>query len=222
MAFKKVMKVVLKVGKKAKAGRPAKAAGKVKKGPKSERSKKEGKHKEEKNVKKETGGGVKKKKGQSIIARGRLRRFMVFSGRRQKTTGGLTKESITKNKRGRYVSRKQQAHGLKMYQNVRGWNVAFRDARTQLNCQGFVAINGRTLLGQALYVRMKKLYIRTGSDMQKKEEVKVEDESAIAAAARAAAAAPSMASAVNTGSATEQLAAGSEPPPVPEGETYVE
>merc|ERR1719272_332181 len=109
------MKVVKRAGK---AGRPAKKTRTVKTGPKSERSKKE--------ENKEANAGVKKKKCQSIIARGRLRRFMVFSGRRQKTTGGLTKEGITKNKRGRYVSRKQQAHGLKMYQNVRGWNVAFR------------------------------------------------------------------------------------------------
>merc|ERR1719424_751968 len=117
-----------------------------------------------------------KKKKISIIARGRLARFLVHSGRKVKTAGGMTKESIEKNKRGRLVSKKQSAHGHKMYTNIRGWTTAFVSSRRQLNCQGFIAINGKTLLGKALYVRMRKLYDSGPVPDPKKEEVKSERE----------------------------------------------
>ena len=117
---------------------------------------------------------VKRRKGKvPTVAKGRLSRFLVFSGRRLKTIGGLRKENVGINKRGRYVSLKQAAHGSKQYTNIQGWNVAFRDARTQLNCKGFVAINGKSLLGQALYVRMKKLQVKD-TKAQNKAEVKEE------------------------------------------------
>merc|ERR1711957_960165 len=61
---------------------------------------------------------------------------------------------------------------------IRSWNVAFQGARTQLNCNGFVAINGGTLMGQALYCRMKKLNVKEGADAE--QNVKSEPHSATA------------------------------------------
>jgi len=138
-------------------------------------------------VKKQQGGLVKKEgfkkegalravtksKKPSKIATGRLKYFLVFSGRRQKTSGGLTKECIGINKRGRYVSLKRAENGANIYGNtIQPWNRAFTKARRQLNCAGFVAINGRTLMGQALYIRMKKLHVQV--EEAKKEEAKAE------------------------------------------------
>ena len=55
----------------------------------------------------------RKKKRVSKVARGRLAKVLVFRGRKAKTVGGLTKNDITRNKHGRYVSKKRSAMGKK-------------------------------------------------------------------------------------------------------------
>merc|ERR1712045_1028730 len=50
-----------------------------------------------------------KVKRTSIIARGKLAKALVFRGSKQKTTGGLTKDTLMKNKTGRIVSKSKSA-----------------------------------------------------------------------------------------------------------------
>merc|ERR1719487_193284 len=49
------------------------------------------------------------------------------------------------------------AKGKRMYKNVESWVECVMEARDALHCKGFVAINGKTLQGKALYVKAKAL-----------------------------------------------------------------
>jgi len=100
-----------------------------------------------------------KSKKVSIIARGKFARSMVFKGKKAKTVSGLKQESFMRNKRGRIVSKRQSAQGKRNYTNVESWIECVMEAREALHCRGFVAINGKTLQGKALYVKAKALRI---------------------------------------------------------------
>merc|ERR1719198_23536 len=91
------------------------------------------------------------------IARGRFAKAVVFRGGKEKTASGLTRASLMKNKRGKVVSKKTNAHGRKMYKNIEGWVSSVVAARKALQVTGFVPINGKTLQGKALYVKSKAL-----------------------------------------------------------------
>merc|ERR1712039_313752 len=101
-----------------------------------------------------------KSKGVSKIATGRLARSMVFNGRKEKTIGGLKKDSLMRNKRGKIVSKKASANGKTRYQQIEGWVEAVMEARDALHTKGFVAINGKSLHGQALYAKAKTIQIQ--------------------------------------------------------------
>merc|ERR1719355_334888 len=88
-----------------------------------------------------------KKKAVSKIAKGRMAKVLVLRGSKVKTTGGLTASSLTKNKHGRVVSKKQSAQGKK---NV--WMIAVQKARKALKLKGFVAIKK----GSELYKKAKE------------------------------------------------------------------
>merc|ERR1719473_558894 len=90
-----------------------------------------------------------KKKAVSKIAKGRMAKVMVLRGSKVKTVGGLTAASLTKNKHGRVVSKKQSAHAKKS-----PWIAAVTKARKALGLKGFVAIKK----GSALYKKAKELY----------------------------------------------------------------
>merc|ERR1719231_2212368 len=60
-----------------------------------------------------------------------------------------------KNKRGKIVSKKQNANGKRAYKNVENWVKAFMQARKILHVQGFHTINGGSLQGKALYFKAK-------------------------------------------------------------------
>merc|ERR1719235_2106172 len=107
----------------------------------------------------------KKKASKSKIARGRFAKSMVFKGQREKTVGGLARESLMKNKRGKIVSKKMNAKGKRAYKNVETWIEAFMQARDMLRVEGFHAINGKTLQGKALYYKAKAL--RTANEARK-------------------------------------------------------
>merc|ERR1719245_8733 len=94
----------------------------------------------------------------STIARGRFAKALVFRGSRQKTTGGLTQDMLVRNKRGKIVSKRASAHGARCFKQVEGWLEAVMSARGSLHTQGFVAINGKTSQGKALYAKSKALY----------------------------------------------------------------
>merc|ERR1712118_201868 len=100
---------------------------------------------------------VRKAKRVSKVASGRFAKAVVFRGSKEKTKTGLTREMLMKNKRGKIVSKRASAHGKRMYKNVKTWTEAIVKARSSLNLKGFVALNGRSLVGKALYVKAKAL-----------------------------------------------------------------
>merc|ERR1712048_1158766 len=107
--------------------------------------------------------GMKTMKGMkakrvSKIAKGTRAKASVLAGRKEKTAGGLTKAMLFKNARGKIVSKKASAAGKNNYKKIASWVSACKTARKFLNLQGFVAINGRTPAGKALYAKAKSLY----------------------------------------------------------------
>mmetsp|Transcript_129780 Transcript_129780/g.211313 ORF Transcript_129780/g.211313 Transcript_129780/m.211313 type:complete len:126 (-) Transcript_129780:141-518(-) len=100
---------------------------------------------------------VMKKKQASKIAKGKMAKVMVLRGSKEKTRGGLTKDSVMRNKRGKVVSKKASAHGRRVYRNIEDWTEALMEAREALHARGFVAVNGKTLQGKALYVKAKAI-----------------------------------------------------------------
>merc|ERR1711903_145804 len=97
-------------------------------------------------------GAVRAKK--SVIAKGKLAKFVVFSGTKTKTTSGLKKTDLIKSKSGKIVSRKRNALGKKAYARIRGWTAAVVKARKVMNVKGFVAIKR----GTPLYNKAKEFY----------------------------------------------------------------
>merc|ERR1711933_669931 len=102
---------------------------------------------------------MKKAKKVSIIAKGSRAKSSVFAGRKQKTVGGLTKESLTKNKFGKVVSKKASARAKKAYASsaIKAWADAVKAARKALGITGFVAIGGKSAAGKALYAKAKSI-----------------------------------------------------------------
>merc|ERR1719391_160533 len=90
-----------------------------------------------------------KAKKVSIVAKGSRAKSSVFSGRKQKTSGGLKKEGLTKNKHGKVVSKKASAHSRKLYAKspIKAWANAVKTARKALGVTGFVAIGGKSAAG---------------------------------------------------------------------------
>merc|ERR1712176_650939 len=103
----------------------------------------------------------KAKKGKRVtkIARGRRAKAVVFSGSKEKTSGGLKKDMLLKNKRGKIVSKKASAAGHRNYAHIKTWIEAIVAARKSLSLTGFVAINGKTAVGKALYAKAKALHL---------------------------------------------------------------
>ena len=95
-----------------------------------------------------------KKKAVSKIAKGKLAKLVVFRGSKAKTSSGLSKSDLTKNKNGKIVSKKQSAQGKKAYANIKGWTVAVQKARKALGVKGFVAVKK----GTPLYKKAKELF----------------------------------------------------------------
>merc|ERR1719367_228355 len=87
-----------------------------------------------------------------------MAKAMVWRGSKAKTSGGLTKDALMHNARGKVVSKRASAHGKRMFGNIQGWVDSVMDARKALHLEGFVAINGKSLSGKAMYVKAKALY----------------------------------------------------------------
>merc|ERR1712185_182104 len=88
---------------------------------------------------------------------GRLAKALVLRGLREKTSGGLTRDSLMRNKRGKIVSKRASANGKRLFKQIEPWVGAVMEAREALQSSGFVAINGKSIQGKALYVRAKAL-----------------------------------------------------------------
>merc|ERR1712032_1456158 len=102
---------------------------------------------------------VMKKKVVSKIAHGKRAKAVVFRGSKEKTSGGLTKSSLFKNKGGKIVSKKASQSSAMRYRNskIAAWGNAVKLARKALGLQGFVAIGGKSAQGKALYAKAKAL-----------------------------------------------------------------
>merc|ERR550537_404117 len=98
-----------------------------------------------------------KAKRVSTVAKGRLAKALVLRGSKVRTTGGLRKDMLMKNKRGKVVSKRASAAGKRRYPQIETWVEAHMAARSALRVEGFVAINGQSLVGKALYVKAKAL-----------------------------------------------------------------
>merc|ERR1719316_2644551 len=90
-----------------------------------------------------------KKKAVSKIAKGRMAKVLVFRGTKEKTVGGMTASSLTKNKHGKVVSKKRSAFAKKS-----PWIAAVAKARKALKITGFSAIKK----GTPLYAKAKEFY----------------------------------------------------------------
>merc|ERR1719188_599707 len=102
-----------------------------------------------------------KAKRVTVIARGKRARAAVFSGRKEKTASGLTKAKLMKNSRGKIVSKARSAVAKKHFATGLGlWTSAVKTARKALNLTGFVAINGKTAEGKAVYAKAKSIYAK--------------------------------------------------------------
>jgi hypothetical protein len=95
----------------------------------------------------------------SIVARGRGAKARVFAGTKVKTSSGLQKSGLKKNKAGKVVSKAASAHAKKMFvkNGLQAWSTAVQGARKQLGLKGFVAIKGKSAQGKALYAAAKAL-----------------------------------------------------------------
>lgn len=98
---------------------------------------------------------VMKAMKKSKIAKGKRGKVLVYKGKFQKTSGGLTKDALTKNKDGKIVSKRLQAHGKKSYANIKKWVEAFVQARAEIGISGFVALKK----GSDLYEKTRELYM---------------------------------------------------------------
>ena len=78
---------------------------------------------------------------------------LVFSGKLNRTKGGLKKDALTKNKHGRVVSKKLSTKGKKS-----PWIQACNKARAALKIKGFCVIGGKTGQGKALLAKARSFY----------------------------------------------------------------
>merc|ERR1712048_1499727 len=79
----------------------------------------------------------------SKVAKGKRAKSSVFRGTKEKTSSGLKKSDLMKNKNGKVVSKKKHNRGLKAYNRIRGWTKAVQQARKALGIKGFCAVGGR-------------------------------------------------------------------------------
>merc|ERR1712117_398348 len=101
----------------------------------------------------------KKVKKVSVIAKGKYAKAAVFKGKKAKTVGGLTKDTLIKSKSGKIVSKAASARGKKMFAQsvLKKWCAATAQARKQLGITGFCAVGGKTAQGKALYAKVKAI-----------------------------------------------------------------
>merc|ERR1712194_640473 len=96
----------------------------------------------------------------SVIAKGKFAKAMVLRGSKEKTSGGLKKDSLRKNQDGKIVFTKRRLilprRGTLVA--LQKWFKACQAARKVLGLKGFQPVGGKTLQGRALYAKAKALY----------------------------------------------------------------
>merc|ERR1712228_794500 len=100
-----------------------------------------------------------KAKKVSKIGKGPRARYLVLSGKKVKTAGGMTKDKLTKNKTGRIVSKAASAKAKKAFASsaLKRWADAAKKARKELKITGFCPVGGKTAQGKALYAKVKSI-----------------------------------------------------------------
>merc|ERR1712048_325761 len=95
----------------------------------------------------------------SVIAKGKRAKSSVFRGTKVKTSGGLKKSDLTKNKYGKVVSKKASAAAKKRkgYAKIAKWGKSVVQARKALNVKGFCAVGGKSAQGRALLAKVRSL-----------------------------------------------------------------
>merc|ERR1712112_124071 len=108
-----------------------------------------------KSMKKAMKSSMKRRKAKKVskIARGRNRKSQVWTGRKEKTGGGLKKSDFIKNKNKKIVSKRKSALGQKSK-----FIKAVIAARKALGIRGFQAVGGKSAKGQALLKKARSLY----------------------------------------------------------------
>merc|ERR1711862_332657 len=92
----------------------------------------------------------------SKVAKGKRAKNSVWKGTKAKTVGGLTKAALTKNKRGKVVSKAMSAAATKRNgKRFSRWGAAMIKARKALGVKGFVPCGGKTQKGQALLKKVR-------------------------------------------------------------------
>merc|ERR1719375_2713501 len=88
----------------------------------------------------------------SVIAKGKRGKSSVFRGSKVKTSGGLKKSDLKKNKAGKVVSKKASDHARKSkgFKKIVAWSTAFKAARKALGIKGFCPCGGKTAKGKQL------------------------------------------------------------------------
>merc|ERR1719222_1140068 len=85
-------------------------------------------------------GSMKRMKAMKVskVAGGRFRKSVVWRGSKEKTSGGLKKGDLMKNKDGKIVSKKLSANGKKLYaKHGAKWMNSVAKARKALGIKGF-------------------------------------------------------------------------------------
>merc|ERR1712238_17138 len=102
----------------------------------------------------------KKAMKKSVIAKGKMAKAMVMRGSKEKTSGGLKKDSLRKNSLGKIVSKKASDCAKKRFAGsaFQKWIKACQAARKELGLKGMVIMGGKTAQGRALYAKTKALY----------------------------------------------------------------
>merc|ERR1719464_994388 len=92
---------------------------------------------------------MKKAMKVSNVARGKRMKAVVFRGGKEKTSGGLTKSQLMKNRRGKVVSKAASVARKEAYlgSKFEAWHKALAAAKKELGVTGFVKINGPTAQG---------------------------------------------------------------------------
>merc|ERR1719474_1145255 len=105
---------------------------------------------------------MKRKKAMRVskVARGRGAKARVFRGGKERTSGGLKKSDLVKNKDGKVGSRKasQRAKNSKNGKKIAAFGKAVAQARKALGIKGFVPVGGKTSRGQALLKKARSIY----------------------------------------------------------------
>ena len=105
---------------------------------------------------------MKKRKAKRVskVAKGRGAKARVFRGSKARTSGGLKKSDLTKNRGGKIVSKKRSDIAKKRYvkNGLAKFQKAVMAARKALGIKGFQAVGGKSAKGQALLKKARSIY----------------------------------------------------------------